>query len=179
MTRAYKRNDLAYLSRLAKLTRDTQRSRQPLPLALAGSISSIDIRRVIIAAPCFFVPVLGGVAWRIVGLVLVGVHRCRRGRREPEQAGNRSYVPKDRAATPPHAPSFRRRTILPRRPAACERTILTTEQLISVFDGWPAWRVGRKVYLVDCFLCCSFLASLTISIAITCPLGRIIPLHLS
>jgi hypothetical protein len=64
-------------------------------------------------------------------------------------------------------------TILPRRPAACERTTSPPNHVISVFDGWTACRVGRKVYLVDYFLCCSFLASFTISIAITCPLRRI------
>jgi hypothetical protein len=30
--------------------------------------------------------------------------------------------------------------------------------VISVFDGWPAWRVGRKLYLVDCFPLLFFLS---------------------
>jgi hypothetical protein len=34
-------------------------------------------------------------------------------------------------------------------PAAYERTTSPPNNVISVFDGWSAWRVGRKVYLVD------------------------------
>lgn len=83
-----------YLSRLAQLARNAQRSRSLLPLAFASAIIAVGVRGIVVA-PDFFIPALGSIPGRIItprGAVVVGGHDSRGcGTKGTERAGGSGF----------------------------------------------------------------------------------------